>query len=234
MNKRYACISPLTPLFALLTLIGPSLLSAEDNRPLSEGECAGLYAHQLAILSTDGVVQRAIAQSRKSLESDPARRDQIAFCIERIGHANYLCQKSAKTAIGLGECHRLHGGPAQPGEAAAANGGATPGVIGVPARADGHERSSDPIQRIASPSLPVNPVNCRKAYDHLLSVFSKSPDLEKSPDRDMFLNYWNSKEARDSFESRCARLYKPSDIGCILSSKERHVLQACIMQVPER
>lgn len=207
----------------LSTLFLSPRLYGEESRSLSVRECKELYAHELRVFASQGLLAPAIELNRSVMGGSEAEQRQIRQCRKTIGYTNYRCQLAVSTVLALEECNRLHGGPSEKQESAASQNGSS----------DSEKRGSKE-SREQPPAPTVDRGECKRAYQHLLAIFQKSPYLEGSSDREQLLRYWQSSEAREVFQNRCMTVYRPSDIECILSGSDREMLQACLLQVPSR
>ena len=204
-------------------LSSAAVFGEDDKRALSSDECGKLYTHQLKVHIDDGLLSPVISSQKSSLEADGAL--EIAYCRKNINYSNYKCQMGVRSVIALHECHRMHGGPAaQKKEKVAAH-----------KKIFKNKKETIPdLESAISKERPgkVSPNECGQAYSRLLVIFRDSPNLKNNPDKDRMVTYWNSDEAKTSFSNRCVRVYRPSDISCIMKGKDRDSLQACLLQVP--
>ncbi|MDH5655456.1 MAG: hypothetical protein OEZ34_06080 [Spirochaetia bacterium] len=198
-------------------------LAGDDLRPLKTPECEKLYTHQLKVHMDDGLLSPVITRQQNLLKS--SRNEQIHFCMKQINYSNYKCQMDVRSVIALHECHRIHGGPKQEKKA-------------QKDKDQNHKSSEDQKIKDLEKSIAegsakkVSEGDCRNAYGRLLSVFRDSPYLKNNPEKNKMVSYWNSNEAKKSFQNRCVRVFRMSDISCIMKGKDRDSLQACLLQIP--
>ena len=210
-------------IFGVYSFFLSDRILADDRRALTSDECSNLYEHQIKVHIKDGLLSPVISKQKTVLESD--RAVQNAFCMKNISYANYKCQLDVRSVISIHECHRIHGGPVDPK------------IEKALSKKDAENKKNENIPDLESAISKkrikkVSDTDCMKAYDRLLIVFRDSPHLKNNADKNKMISYWNSEEAKTSFKNRCLRVYRPSDISCVMKGKDRDSLQACLLQVP--
>lgn len=221
--------------FALFVTGGPLRAADEGDFDLSARECENLYNHQLKVASVDNgfPLQPAINSTKDRLEKEDVRSKQLNRCRQMVNRRNFECQMKAASMLEILQCSLRYG---------AAYRVSPPPVISdekedLPyAPSEKQEESSSGDLSVGNVSVVrynVNPENCNRVYNHLVSVYKKLPQLKDDDRTAKMVRYWQSGEARDSFSKKCLSVYKPSDLGCILSTSNPDVIQACLVQIPE-
>lgn len=232
-----------------ITLVGLILsgvlfhLNAEETRPLNREQCQLLFTHQFEVVRKDPAnpLLRSMNISKDQLESLEARKAELDFCQKEIPPSNFHCQMQAQNLQSLILCYQKY----------PVNSSTTKIDPGQATHDDAkHESESNrPRENIDTQSaqeaqanlqprslpqnqIPVNAGNCQKGYQHMYGLLSKAPDLLKSDHRQKLLAHWQSSAARAAFSKRCMRDFTANDMGCILESQDREILQACLLVVP--
>ena len=226
-------------LLAILLVAGiRPVLYAEDPpvqtelAELNEGECNQLYTHQLTLFKNDpdNPLYSSVRMHNELLENPETRKAEVTHCLERVSRESFACQMDAKNLTELLDCRRrfMEQTPDETGE------NKQPETN----QESYFEQTNEPGPNTGKPEVmpsgrfAVTPANCRRAYNHIYSVISKTETFQKRPDRARLENYWQSGAARDSFAARCQARFQPRDLGCVLSTQDPDVLQGCLLVIP--
>lgn len=213
-------------LSGILLIFASTLLFGDSTASLTSDECESLYEHQLRIISSDDTFPLSIAirKSMDSLASGDGRDSQIRQCLTDVDRTQFLCRMKARSTLELLNCKK--------GEAVANTAEnqsqQTNKVNGSVQKLPGDVS----VGTVVSRPLEATPDRCKQAYEHMLGVYEKHPSLQDEDNRKKLMDYWRSKEARDSFQRRCLTVFQPRDLGCILSTKDPDIIQGCLIQIP--
>lgn len=186
---------------------------------LNPEECDRLYRHQRAVLKQDAShpLAPALRLNEAALGSPSAVAAQKQYCLKNVSRAGFACQLRAKTLRELLDCQQRH----------------APGSVSRPGPGETKTESPGGSEQIATLTVKVNAGTCERAYRHMLAIYESAPELEELSNKKKLLEYWRSDAARRSFAERCLKQFRSSDLGCILSTSDPDVIQACLLEVPE-
>ncbi len=208
--------------FAGLILLSMGAILAQPS--LSDDQCREVYYHMIKIMSEDESfpAHSAIASVEDSLRASEVETREVERCVKEMSLETYRCLANAKDVIDLMQCNSplSTGSESQPQAGNQASSAAT-------------ETSDGGFNALQVKPIAISVAACKKSYDHLVSVYSNSPILKKRVDGGELLKYWNSSEAKTSYQKRCQTVFTAADLGCILSTTDPDVIQGCLIQIPE-
>ena len=166
-------------------------------------------------LAAEDPLAPAFVGNQAALDSADTVAAQKRYCLENVTRDGWACQLRAKTLGGLLDCQRRHAP------------GSTPGATEAPGT-----NNPGGGEQIATLTVKVNRGTCERTYRHMLAIYETSPELETLSNKAKLLEYWRSTAARKSFAERCLKEFRSSDLGCILSTSDPDVIQACLLEAP--
>ncbi len=214
---------------ALLVLAGGgSVAQTPDGpSPLTGADCDRLYEHQRSVLKRDSShpLAPAFATSLEAFDTPASVNAQREYCVRTVTRPVFACQLSARTLRELLDC-QSPAAPARTPQTPAAP-PKKPPAAQVPASGE------KPAEQIATLTVRVNRDTCTRAYGHMLGVYENSPELNQLSNKKKLLEHWRGEAARGSFINRCLKQFRATDLGCLLSTADPDVIQACLLEVPE-
>lgn len=218
--------------------------SAEDARDSITGaqldlgalECRALFEHQLKLLRADpdNPLYAALRENRAALASQATRTAEIQHCLQTVSRDSFICQMDAKRALGLFECQAKHGlHDAQKITDADGSDDGAANDNGGDGEASGENGRGPVTETLPGGSLRVDANSCRSAYRKIYDIMTASDSFAGRTDREQLREYWQSEEARESFQERCVERFRPEDLGCIMRAGDADVIQGCLLVIPD-
>ncbi len=200
--------------------------------PPDRAACERLYEHQLKLLreDPDNPFYASVNLNIEALQNEASREAEVKHCIERTSIDSYNCQFNAKSFAELVQCRGKFPDRQNNEESKQPE---TDQPTGVEVDRT-PEKQNGGAETMPTGRFTVNATNCDRAYDHMYRVITASAKFNERKDRERLLKYWESGEAKNSFRQRCLSDFQPSDLGCLIATKDPDVLQGCLLVIPPR
>lgn len=235
-------------IFILAILLTGLYTPGHAQQGPSTADCTALYDHIIKISQADKELSFAI---RPGTENPEAEKQAVQHCISTMSKAEVQCKLNAKTIQGLHNC------PSNSKDSPKKDLTTEQKLLIENQRVEKlketekrkeleKQKEKFDEKKNEKKNLTENntensevltteettPEGCKKTYDHMLVLFATSPDLKTEQGKKLLAN-WNASLARNSFINRCTAVFQPSDLKCILSTKDSDVIQGCLLAVPE-
>jgi hypothetical protein len=204
-------------IFILLIQSAAAPADEKQGEKPDEASCRALYLKRIGQLAADSLDPASIGirEHRPALQSDATVKAAAAHCQGTMSVRQVQC------GLDSSACDRET--QKVPGSDTAKT-DETPGQTATP--------EEPPETQPARENPPATAEECRKVYDHLLSVYA-TDDVKKKPGGEKLLENWRSPVARQSFQARCEKVFHREDAQCILSSRDPDIARACLLVIPE-
>ncbi len=180
-------------------------------KKLSDEQCQKLYQHQIELAQKNTFpLSSALITNKKYLQTQGTIQKQIIYCQNNINIAVYHCQMQAKNFYTLLACERK--------------------------QKDMVNLSENNVKRmlwLPKQDFKISMKNCQKSYETILKIVNDSQNFQKRKDQLQLRKFWQTREAKQTYQKRCIKRFTSQDLKCIQDADKFDALSTCLIAIPE-
>ncbi|MCB1172824.1 MAG: hypothetical protein KDK39_04635 [Leptospiraceae bacterium] len=231
----------------LCLVLHPDLPGQAKSSPAA---CRQAYQNQIRLIrqNPNHPLVSQLGASPAALQGSPPKDSDLVFCQRYYSPAHSACQARAASVEALASCYQQYAAEIRRGYAdlkknpiRSSNNSTTTTTVDTTNPDYQRDLEKEEVatnnvvisnaEFLQQPAVDVSDANCGAAYQHMLSILKKAPDLEGLDTRDQILQRWSSAGEQKRFTDRCVRVFTPQDLGCIKNAVDAEVLQACLLVI---